>query len=320
MKLTGNNKADRFHWIGLVLLAFTLSACLSTPQWNQVRKSHLSIPQKVELTNVPFHPQKKYYCGPAAVATALETHGKKYTLDDIAKRVYTPGKKGSLQIDVISGIRRYGYVAYVLEPKLEAVLKEIAAQRPVIVFQNLSIKWVPKWHYAVAVGYDIKNEQIILRSGKHKRLVTKMKVFERTWKRSNYWAVVVLKPGEMPVTAKPLRFASAVSGLEQAQQWKEANASYQAALTVWPNDLISHLGYANTFYAMKRYREAEREYRSLIKRHPDAADAYNNLANLLYMKKQYKQARQFAKRAVDLGGKHADIYRRTLQQVNQVIQ
>ena len=37
------------------------------------------IPEKVELTEVPFYPQKEYQCGPAALATALVASGVKVT-------------------------------------------------------------------------------------------------------------------------------------------------------------------------------------------------------------------------------------------------
>jgi len=60
------------------------------------------------------------------------------------------------------------------------------------VLQNLALDWVPMWHYAVVVGYDLAADEIVLRSGRTKRQVMAMPTFERTWKRSRFWAMVTV--------------------------------------------------------------------------------------------------------------------------------
>src|SRR2546422_3737218 len=35
---------------------------------------------------------------------------------------------------------------------LSDLLAEVAAGHPVLVFQNLGLHWIPRWHFAVAVG------------------------------------------------------------------------------------------------------------------------------------------------------------------------
>ena len=72
----------------------------------------------------------------------------------MAAAVYTPGREGTLASDMIAAARRNGRVA-VPVTSLPALLAELAAGNPVIVFQNLGLGFVPRWHYAVAFGYDL---------------------------------------------------------------------------------------------------------------------------------------------------------------------
>ena len=83
------------------------------------------------------------------------------------------------QLEMLAAGRRQGLLAYPLAPRLEAVLREVAAGHPVIVFQNLSLPIYPVWHYAVVIG------------------------FERTWARGQHWSMVLLLPSQLPVTAQP---------------------------------------------------------------------------------------------------------------------
>ena len=77
---------------------------------------------------------------------------------------------------------------------------ELAAGNPVLVLQNLGLPIAPKWHYAVAIGYDVERRDIILRSGTTERLVMPLSTFEHTWARSGYWGMVTLSPGRLPGT------------------------------------------------------------------------------------------------------------------------
>src|SRR5437588_472596 len=130
-----------------------LAGCASLwPQTAQLREGlPAGLPERVELTQVPFFPQSEYQCGPAALATALASFGVKVTPEDLVPQVYLPQRKGSLQIEMMAAARRHGMVSYQLAPRFEDVLRELSAGNPVIVLQNLGFGG--GWHYAVAVGY-----------------------------------------------------------------------------------------------------------------------------------------------------------------------
>ncbi len=299
-------------------LALILTAC-ATSQVKDLRQHTPQVPRFKELSQVPYYSQTRYFCGPATVATVMAHLGQTRPLEEIGEKVYLPGRRGSLQTDVVSALRRYGYLVYRLEPRLTHLIQEINAGRPIIVLQNLSLQMAPRWHYAVVIGYDLDREKLILRSGKRQRLLTPFNVFTRTWKRSDYWAIVVLKPGDLPVDAEPLAYFEAVSGLEQTQQWQAAHTAYLPAIHRWPDHHIPHTGIATALYHLNRLPEAERHYQHALRLKPDAADIHNNLASLLLKQKKGRAARTHAQKAVQLGGKNLSVYQRTLAQIEKAL-
>lgn len=43
----------------------------------------------------------------------------------------------------------------------------LAAGHPVVVLQNLRLGRAARWHHAVAVGYDLRRHEVVLRSGRN---------------------------------------------------------------------------------------------------------------------------------------------------------
>ena len=77
-------------------------------------RGQLTGPAAVELDDVPFHAQREYQCGPAALAMLLGQSGVSLTPDALVPEVYLPGRAGSLQPELIAAVRRHDRVAYVL--------------------------------------------------------------------------------------------------------------------------------------------------------------------------------------------------------------
>lgn len=300
--------------IFLALLLATLAGC-ATPQTDRLLESAPAFPQPVELTAVPFFPQEAYQCGPAALATVLNGPGLSVTPEELAPQVYLPERQGSLQFELLAAARRHGRVPYVLRPQLEALTTEVASGHPVLILQNLGLAISPRWHYAVVVGFDLTRAEVVLRSGREHRHVTPLRTFERTWARGDYWAVVVLPPDKLPQTAEELPYLQSVLALEKLKRWQDAATAYRTALTRWPKSLGAHMGLGNSHYTLGDLRAAEAAFRAAIRNHPDAAVAFNNLAQVLADQKRWREAEQAARRAVDIGGDNADVFRQTLARV-----
>jgi tetratricopeptide (TPR) repeat protein len=263
---------------------------------------------------VPFHPQEDYQCGPAALAAVLQHAGRDATPEALVAQVYVPGRKGSLQAEMLAATRRHGLVAYELAPRLEALLSEIAAGTPVLVLQNLALDWAPQWHYAVAIGYDLGARRLVLRSGVTRRLEMSLDTFERTWARSGHWAMLALPPEHLPQTAEELAYLAAVAALERVAP-AAARDSYEAALARRPDSIGAAIGLGNARYALRDLAGAAAAYLRATQRHPDAADAWNNLAQALVELGSRDEALAAATRAVALGGPRLATYRETLESI-----
>lgn len=262
-----------------VFFSLLLSACVSSPQTNRItQQPPADLRPHHELTDTAFFPQKAYQCGPAALATVLDSQQIKIHPDQLVDKVYIPGRKGSLQIEMIATARSYGLMPYKLAPELSDILKEVDSGRAVLVFQNLAFEWVPRWHYAVVVGYDLTAQQLVLRSGTDKRRLVSFNNFEQTWQRAKHWSYVLVQPGQIPVTAEPLSYTKAAADLLTAGFEKEALKSVSAATQRWPNQALPHMVLGNTQYQAKQYAQAEQSFNNAVTAEPDNPQAWNNLA------------------------------------------
>jgi hypothetical protein len=300
---------------GLSVLILLLITGCGTLQTERLRATAEAYPQPVELATVPFFPQEEYQCGPAALATVLNWTGAAVTPTELVPEVYLPKRRGSLQLELIGAARRHGRIPYVLRPELESVFTEVASGNPVLILQNLSFWWYPKWHYAVVVGFDLPGDRIVLRSGREQRHDIPIELFERTWRRSKYWAMVVMPPDVLPFTAEEIPYVQAVAPLERLSLWQDTATAYTTALKRWPKSLAARMGLGNSRYAIGDIRGAEEAFRQATQEHPEAAVAFNNLAQMLAEQDRWQEARAAAQRAVALGGPQLETFLDTLKQI-----
>ena len=305
--------ARRLTAAGILLLG--LAGC-ATPQLQALlNEQSPALPQRTELDAVPFYAQDEYQCGPAALAMVLEAGGKQIEPETLRSQVYLPDRQGSLQVEMLAAARRNGFVAVELNPKLSDLLAEIAAGNPAVVLQNLALDWAPAWHYAVAIGYDLEERQIVLRSGTERRLQLSLSTFERTWQRGGYWAMLALPPGRFPASVSPADYLSAVTRLEKAGSSEQAQAAYQRALERWPDQFTALMGVGNTAYRAGDLEGAERAFRRATVVYPRSAAAHNNLAQTLADLDRYDDALAEARVAVGIGGPLEEASVRTLDAI-----
>lgn len=298
------------------LLALVMLAACAAPQTSRLIEHRGDLPLRAEVASVPFFPQEDYYCGPAALATVLAWSDLPVIQEDLVGQVYTPGRKGSLRSDVVSAARRNGRLA-VPVARLSDLLAEIAAGHPVLVFQNLALDWLPQWHFAVAIGYDLEARELVLRSGTLARRVTVLDAFERTWARGDHWALVVLSPNHLPASGDETAVLRAAVGLERSGKLNEAATAYGTIQRRWPGSLGALMGLGNVRYAQHDLSGAETAFRQAIVRHADAPVPWNNLAYVLLAQGRRAEAIEAARKAVQLAGDNAESYRATLQEITE---
>jgi hypothetical protein len=306
----------RFVAASLLLgLGFTgLAGCAAQTRL-LLADSPQDLPRRAELVDTPFFPDEDFYCGPAALATVLGAAGFPTQPDTLVADIFLPGRKGSLQLEMLSGARRHGAVAVVIPGELETLLRETAAGNPVVVLQNLGLSWAPSWHYAVVIGYDLDTRDLLLRSGPIERQRLALRTFEHTWARGNHWAFVVSPPGRLPVTAQEVETTRALVAFERSAQPQAAVRAYSAGVERWPDSLTLMIGLGNAWYAAGDLVAAEHHFRRAALRH-EAAPAYNNLAVVLLEQGRCEEARESAMRALALGGPLDDAARETMRLID----
>lgn len=312
--VTGKARARAGFFVLVACAALALGGCVSLPQSQALRAAPPpGLAPRVELGAVPFHVQEDFLCGPAALAMVFNAAGAPGDVASLTPQVYLPGRKGSLQAEMLGATRRNGLVAWRVAPRLDSLLAEIAAGNPAVVLLNLGPRLFPVWHYAVVVGYDLEAGEVFLRSGRRERVAYPLGFFEFLWQDAGHWAMLALAPGRVPATAGEADFAAAVAALERVGRLQEARAAYRALLERWPDSLTGLIGLGNTEYALGDPAAAERAFRRAVAAHPGVAPAHNNLAHALAALGRMEEAEAAARRAVALGGPMLAEAEKTLQ-------
>jgi tetratricopeptide (TPR) repeat protein len=261
---------------------------------------------RVELSQTPFFAQDAYQCGPAALAMLLVDAGQSVTPDGLVEKVYLPARRGSLQPELVATARLYDLVPFVIEPSLDALVAEIDAGRPVLVLQNLGLARLPRWHYAVVVGYDRDAVRLILRSGLKQRIEEPLHRFQRTWDGGQRWGLVLLPPGALPARTDPERLLRAVAPFEELGRPDLAEAAYASMAARWPDNPAVRFGLAHSQHMLGNLTNAEAEYRRLRALAGDHPAVLNNLSIVLLERGCREAARQEILAAVTIAAERGD--------------
>ena len=275
--MTGRIQARLTRGRLLPALLLCLSGCAAIPE----HVGELPADVSLDLDGTPFFPQERFQCGPAALTTVLIASGADVSLDGIVDQVYLPGREGSLQIELSAAARTHGRIPYTIDGTLAAILAELEAGRAVLVLQNLGVAAIPRWHYAVIIGIDVPNDVVVLRSGTDRRRVTRIDTFLRTWRRSNYWGLVVLRPDELPATVDRRRYYAAIAALEEVGETESAAMAWRTAAAHWPGDRTAMFGIANTDFVLGRLDDAAEILRRMLAEDETFTAGRNNLALVL---------------------------------------
>jgi tetratricopeptide (TPR) repeat protein len=302
---------------GVFVGALALAGC-ATPPMTASLSTHAppALAQPTLLAAVPFFAQRDYQCGPAALAMALAAAGAPVSAETLVPEVYLPARQGSLQAEMLATARRHGALAVELPPRLDAVLTEVAGGRPVIVLQNLALPVLPRWHYAVVIGFDLARDAVVLHSGTTPRLELPLAVFERTWARSGHWAMVASAPDALPTTPDGGALLAAAVALERVDPAAAARA-YAALVRRDPGLGGAWFALGNAQHAAGDLGAAEQAFTRAADLDPGSADAWNNLALTQLALGRLAEARAAALRALAVGGPRAGRYRATLDAIER---
>ncbi|WP_280548543.1 PA2778 family cysteine peptidase [Halomonas sp. 11-S5] len=286
--------------LALALLVLLLAGCATTPQLADSTKRDL--PRRALLDDIPFHGQRDYQCGPASLAMALNAAGVPVEVDTLIPQVFLPGREGSVQPEMLATVRRHGRIPFRIDGNLDTLLTEIDAGHSVVVMQNLSLPAWPVWHYAVAIGFDLDEETLILHSGMEPERVESFKRFDATWARSDRWAFVALPPGEFPASTDAKTALDAIADFERVQGIKTALPAWEALVDRQPGAAMGHFALGNARYATGDTQGAMSAFEDAVKADSELAVAWLNLGLLQSELREGEKAREALQRAASIPG------------------
>jgi len=306
-----------FAQVLAALLVALLAAGCAAPQTGALLGARpADLPAHAQVSDLAFFAQEDFQCGPAALAAVMQHAGRTDANPEALRQaVFVPARAGSFTVEMLAAPRTWGLLAVRTPPELDAVLHEVAAGNPVVVFQNLSLPIMPIWHYAVLAGYDLDRAEVVMNSGTQEHQTLSMHAFERTWARGEYWAMTVTPPDRLPVRATRIDIAKAAAALEHSAP-QAALQTYDAMLVRWPGDRLALFGRGNVLYAQQRVEAAAEAWQAAVDAYPDFADAWNNLAQARFELHQRAAAQAAIDRALALGGPKAALYEQTRIQIN----
>ncbi|HEY5718038.1 MAG TPA: PA2778 family cysteine peptidase [Motiliproteus sp.] len=259
--------------------ALLLSGC-ATPPSPRLAAMSVAQPQPHTIA-APFFSQVTDQCGPAALASVLNFRGINITPQQLRDRIYLPGRAGTLQLELIAAARAEGLLAYPIAPTQEALVQELNADNPILVLQNLGLDWLPRWHYAVLIGYDPHHDEMILHSGDRAALRRPRSQFMRSWQSASGWGIVITAVNRPAATATPAGLLQASLELEQSGQRQSAGFLYQRLTQQHPHYHPAWAALANWQYRSGAFRAALASYQQALHLNPTDPALWNNQAYAL---------------------------------------
>lgn len=195
------------------IVAASLAGCASAPPANLK-----GLPQRVEISSVPFYRGNANHSGAMALAAVLSQQGAPITPGLLDKPLNLPQGADALGTAIPSVARDYGMVVYRLDKQLDALLTQVAAGNPVLLRYEDGSAWWGEPRYAVLIGYDRYKQRVLLRSGMHRRRMMAFDAFASAWAEQGSWAVLVQPPRQLPAEVDRQRWLQAAEELSRAGQ------------------------------------------------------------------------------------------------------
>jgi predicted double-glycine peptidase len=144
------------------------------------------------IPDVPFYPQQEYQCGPAALTSVLTYWGAHADPDEIGREIFSPSARGTLTIDMMLYAKKMGFHAEQVKGSLEALRHSVDSGYPLIVMVDYGFSVLQVNHFMVVIGYD--NNGVIVHSGKSPNKFIPQEDFLSTWRKTDYWTLLIKKP------------------------------------------------------------------------------------------------------------------------------
>jgi len=162
-----------------------VSSCMTAQQIPQTHDMHV-------ISDVPFFPQEDYQCGPASLASILTFWNIHTEPDEIGREIFSKSARGTLTIDMMLYAQKQGLHVQQFKGGIDALRNYVDSGYPLIVLVDYGISLFQMNHFMVVIGYT--NDGVIVHSGKTPKKFLHEKDFLSSWKKTDYWTLLIKKP------------------------------------------------------------------------------------------------------------------------------
>lgn len=148
--------------------------------------------------DVPFVPQQKQGCGPAAVSMVMQYWQQKLhrtaaaaaDVDEILSAL-PPGRHGVNATALLQYMQQHGYRAFAYAGDWDDVEQELAKGRPLIA--ALKPRGDDELHYVVLAGVNDAEHVVLMNDPAQRKLLKEDDAqFEREWKATGNWTLLAV--------------------------------------------------------------------------------------------------------------------------------
>jgi hypothetical protein len=173
------------------LFALALQGCAGPTRGDLLQKFEQNPELGSYVRDVPFYPQEKFMCGPAALTSLLNYYSFGYDLDEVTSAVFEEKINGTLLMDMLIYAKLKGFNAQVYNSGPYDLKARLKKKNPMILFLNLGTKKKPVGHYIVAIGFDDETATVIAHSSLIQAQIFPYRSIMADWKKTGYSALLI---------------------------------------------------------------------------------------------------------------------------------
>lgn len=143
------------------------------------------------VLDVPFVPQQKDTCGPAALAMVLRYWGRTAVHDELAAELGARELRGVAGSRLAEAARTRGLTAVAYRGDATQLREFVDKGRPLIVAWDLGRG---RFHNVVVVGFD-GDDVVVHDPAQGASRTVNRETFERRWAGAGHWTLLVLPAG-----------------------------------------------------------------------------------------------------------------------------
>lgn len=266
---------------GMLIVPFLVGCVAPKPVRNFAETARSHSNEAVVIEGVPAFSATKDHADFAPLAATFQYWKHSVSAGDV-ERWYASHSAGLAPEDQpVRCAWEHGLWAFGQHGSPDALKTRLRAGVPVIVILQINPLDQATRQFAVVIGYDDLEKQVLYHTGGREPAIAAYADFFSAWRSTFHWMLTVCPPDRIAWAPSPDEIASRGQFHEANGRLEQASMDYETAITsgLRRSSLLVRLG--NCYRARENPDKAEAAYREALSLDNHNGRAYNNLAYLL---------------------------------------